>query len=697
MLLHSVWGTLIRRSLLPTATTLALVAGCASRPVDQPSLQTDGLGSATTPTTEQVLDGAATPDKPTESLTADRIAKYPGTGAFVGSPASNRPTKHASEDGSVELSFIDADIRTVVAGVLGEALGLDYTIDPKITGTITLQSSRSLGKTESLFALEAALRMQEFALVEVDGIYRVVPIKDAPRQVASLRLPESRQLPGFGIQVVPLRYVSAAEIEKILQPFAPGGAVMRTDEARNLLLLAGTGQELSTLLDVVRIFDVDWLAGMSFGLYRLDYVEAKTLTDELTEVFGATKSPLGGVVRLTPIPRLNSVLVVTQQPQYLEEVEKWVRRLDLGNNTPGRRIYVYEVQNAKADDLAISVSRVLTGSAGSSVEVTSDPAPRTYETRAEPPQQSFSSSDIGDGENALRIVPVRENNSLLILATPSEFGVIESALKRLDVAPRQVLIEASLAEVSLTDQLRFGIQWMFQSGSGTLTFSQANSGSILPQFPGFSYLYTGSSRVDAVLNALEGITNVKVISSPKLLVLNNHEAQLQVGDQVPIVTQTAISTNDPNAPIVNSVQLHDTGVILRVTPRVNQGGLILMEISQEISDVVATTTSSIDSPTIQQRRLSSTIAVQSGETIALGGLIRDNRSLTKSGLPWLQRIPLFGSLFGATDNTKRRTELIALITPRLIHDSEESRQVMQYLRDQFRDVHPTAKDYQFRP
>jgi len=287
---------------------------------------------------------------------------------------------------------------------------------------------------------------------------------------------------------------------------------------------------------------------------------------------------------------------------------------------------------------------------------------------------------------ALKIVPNPENNAVLVYATPNEFTVIEAALKRLDVVPIQVMIEASLAEVTLTDDIKYGLQWAYQGGNGPLVLSEASNGSINPAFPGFSYLYTGATDIRAVLNAIENITDVKVLSSPKLLVLNNREAELQIGDQVPITVQSAISTVGETAPIVNSVQLRDTGVILRITPRANKSGMVLLDVAQEVSDVVPTTTSNIDSPTIQQRRIASTIAVRNGETIALGGLIRDSKSKSRGGIPYLRKIPIIGDLFGSTGRNNRRTELIVLITPRVLRSQQESQEMMDDLRNQFRSL-----------
>ena len=195
----------------------------------------------------------------------------------------------------------------------------------------------------------------------------------------------------------------------------------------------------------------------------------------------------------------------------------------------------------------------------------------------------------------------------MIRATPGDYREIESALKQLDILPLQVLIEATIAEVVLDDQLRYGVEWFFRTGDFQANFTSRQSGLVRSSFPGFSALFANSD-VRVVLNALEEVTDINVISSPQLLVLDNQTAQLQVGDQVPIATQSSTSVTDPEAPIVNTIEQRDTGVILSVTPRVNASGLVIMEIEEETSDVVETESSDIDSPTIRQRRVRSTVA-----------------------------------------------------------------------------------------
>jgi len=293
----------------------------------------------------------------------------------------------------------------------------------------------------------------------------------------------------------------------------------------------------------------------------------------------------------------------------------------------------------------------------------------------------------------LKIVPNSENNSLLVLATPSEFQVIDAALKKLDVLPIQVLIEASIAEVTLTDNIRYGLQWAYDTTNGPITLSEAGSGSIASQFPGFSYLFTGRNGIRAVLNGIESLTDVKILSSPKLMVLNNKEALLQVGDQVPVTVQSSISSVGVSAPIVNSVQLRDTGVILRVTPRANKSGRIVLDVAQEVSDASKNSVSGIDSPTISQRKISTTVSVQDGDTVALGGLIRDTKSKGGGGVPYFRKIPVLGQLFGSTSRNGTRTELIVLITPRVMKSEGDSVEIMNELREQFRGLQKVAPEW----
>jgi general secretion pathway protein D len=641
--------------------------------------------SVTVPTAPDTTPASPLVDVgPQAGDTADSEAvTIEGTDRLIGPTRSVRSSVETSENG-IELNFVEAGIADVVQTVIGVGLGLPYVLDPGVSGTLTLQSTQPLTQDGALTALEAALRLNDAAMINVDGVWQIVPITDATRRVTEFRSAAARR-PGYGVYVVPLRFITPSAMDQVLEPFAPPGGILRTDDSRNLLVLGGTNQEVTSMLELVRLFDVDWLDGMSFGLYPVQYVDAETVALELSEVFSAADSPITGIVRFVPLARLNSLMVVTPRAEYLDEVESWIRRLDLGTSSPGRRIYVYDVQNARANDLADSLSEILSIGADT-ISGGSFPVETGQSSGSITTPTTDDSSMLGSG--GLKIVPNSENNSLLILATPAEFTVIEATLKRVDVLPIQVLIEASVAEVMLSDDLRWGLQWSSVRSTGEFVLSDSASGAISQEFPGFSYLYTGSDSIRAVLNAIESQTTVNVLSAPKLLVLNNHEAQLQIGAQVPVATQSAVSIQDSDAPIVNSVEFRDTGVILTVTPRANQSGRVIIDIAQEVSDVSQTTTSGIDSPTIQQRRFSSTVAVMDGETIAIGGLIRETNTRTRSGIPVLSRLPGVGGLFGSRNRDNRRTELIVLLTPRVIRSEDESQRVMDEMRRQFEGLRP---------
>ena len=657
---------------------------------------------------------------------------FRGTGVLARRLAPDPLNVVLQDNGQVTLNFANADIREVVDVVLGETLGVSYIIDPKVQGQITARTSRPLSRNAVIPALENILALNGAALTLDGGIYKVITLQQAATTLTRpIVAPTRRDLArGYGIHVIPLRYAAAQAVADIVRPFIAAGRVLRVDAARNLLIFAGTGTEAADVIDMVTVFDIDWMAGMSFALFPIQVADAKDLVADLETVFLEGDSPLNGVVRFVPIERLNAVLAISPNSAYLDRAETWIERLDRGAEGAGRRIFVYHVQNGRAADLADVLGRIFETDlsarraapppelAPGLSPVTLNPAPAPVRAPAEgeaaavpadvqpalaqlvPPPAVLASrrNDLGaiaaiEQSGNIRIIADEKKNALVILATTAEYRMIEATLKRLDITPLQVLIEVTIAEVTLTDDLRYGLQWFFNSGDSTASFSTLATGAVASAFPGFSYIFSGSdARV--VLNALTEITDVRVISSPQLMVLDNQSARLQVGDQVPIATQSAVTVNDPDAPIVNSIQFRDTGVVLEVTPRVNASGLVVLDVLQEVSDVKATTTSDIDSPTIEQRSIQSTVAVQSGDTIALGGLIKDREEESVSGVPLLSSIPVLGNLFKTTQTLVRRTELLVLITPRVVRDRREAVDVTNELRRRMSTLGPIEKRIQ---
>jgi general secretion pathway protein D len=720
----------LARSCLAVALA-ATAAGCEAWPwgqIERPPLE---------PVRAPFEPGSYQPGQPTPLVAEDegppvaRVVER-GTGRFAGEPQSGRSRASVATDaaGEVTLNVVDAELREVVRLVLEDALGANYVIDPAVGGRITIQTTRPLPPEDLVPTLDAVLRMNGAALVQSGDLFQVVPIERALSSgpIPGIRPLPGASLPGFGVVVVPLRFASAPEITQVLEPFTDAGGTITVDPARNLLLLAGTGEQIATLQELVSIFDVDWLQGMSFGLFPLETATAAELAVELDAVFGnSAEGPLTGIVRVVPIERLNAILVVSAQPAYLDRAETWIERLDRAGEGAEARIYVYNVQNSRATNLAevlgeifaartttVGESSLLTpglepvelGSTGGfelgqQTDENTDPGDQTDRAQARRPSprqrplaaaSAFAQPASTEEESDIRIIADDTTNSLVIQARPRDYRKIAQALEKLDVLPLQVLIEATIAEVTLSDDLRYGVEWFFRSGEFQASVSrglQRLPGSLFTRFvPGFSALFS-SDDVSVFLNALEEVTDVDVISSPQLLVLDNQTARLQVGDQVPITTQQATSVQNPDAPIVNSVELRDTGVILTVTPRVNLNGLVILEIQQEVSNVVRSetqTSSEQSTPTINQRQISSTVAVQSGETVALGGLITDNRERGSSGLPFLSKIPVIGALFGTQTNNARRTELLVMLTPSVIGSQAEARIVTAELRRRMRGL-----------
>jgi general secretion pathway protein D len=590
------------------------------------------------------------------------------------------------------LAFVDADVRRVVDAVLGAMLNLDYSVDPAVQGNITLRTSQPVARESLLPLLETALRSVDAVIVVQGSSYRVLPREQA-RASAPLSPGGSAasgpRVQGFATEVVVLRHGSAREIARLLEQFLGRDIVAGTDNGLNQVIIRGSSEERAAARQLIDRFDVDTLADMNFELYRLENVDAETLLAELQRIFAPPFDIIGSRVRIVPLGRLRSVLAIASDRADIARVEPWIRRLDAGGSGK-RKLYSYVVQNGRARDLASSLQLVLgmgAGAEGGEGEA-APPPPPVDDSRREPsdaiaPQSPLPGSStplVVAGGSGPRIVPNEPNNSLLIYANGEEYEFIREALDKLDQPVAQVLIEATLAEVTLGNDLRFGVNFRAFDGNDTVTNSNTSGGIPASIFPGFSISVIGSTA-SAVLNTLQSRTNVRVLSAPKLIVLNNQTATLQVGDQVPIVVQQAQSVSSPGAPIVNTIELRDTGVILKVTPRVNDSGTITLDITQEVSDVAETTSSGINSPTIQQRRLATTVSTRTGQMIALGGLIRDRVTRTKSGIPGLSQIPIIGALFGTRVNTGARTELIILLTPTIIRSPDEVRAIVDALID----------------
>lgn len=554
------------------------------------------------------------------------------------------------DDGTIEFSFQDAPVSEVAATVIGDLLGEPFVIDPQLRGTVSISTVEPIGEHAALELLDRALRLSGAMLErQSDGSWLVAPVRSGSHLTTLPRLAGDGVQAGGGVVIIPLEHIRASEMAQLLQPYSRNGGQVHSDANWNVLVLAGEERVLSAMLDMVALFDVDWLAGQSVALYPLSAVAPETAIAELYAVLGGRDSPAGGQVEFVALNRLSAIVAMSSNPARLDDVTEWLERLDQPPLNE-REVRVRGISHADA----AAVGQHLT---------------------------DLFQADGAAGQAAITIRADEGSNSLLIAADARGHQRVEAVLQQIDRAPDQVLIEALIMEVVLTDDLQFGVQWFLDTrDGGSATSTSTQSGSVSPSFPGFSYTYA-SDYVRAAINAISSLTEVQTLSSPQIVVRNNSSATVQVGDQVPIVTQSAVSVADPDAPIVNSIQFRDTGVVLSVTARIDPEGLVGLDVIQEVSSVAATTTSGIDSPTIQQRRLESSVSLFDGETVVLGGLIRSQDTRSQSGVPGLQRVPGLGRLFRDESNNARRTELLVFLTPRVMRSREDAIEVTQDLRD----------------
>ncbi len=731
-------GTKGDRAEPPLAETLAkLGVDTSGRPIDPQSLTPGGRAGA----------GSPAPAQP--------IIVH-GQEPRVGTSAPARPL---AGGGAIELNFEDAGIPTVAKTILGDLLGLSYTVDPRVQGRMTLSAGRPMARAEALSVFETALRMNGAALLVNDGVYNVVPASEVRQPGNPARYADiggAAGAVGSAFSIYAPRHGQASSLKTILEPLYPIQGMIQADPDRNLLIVSGTGEERRAVIEAAQGFDQDFLAGQSVGVFPLSRATPAEVIDELGMIY-AIKGNADSSIRFLPVDRMKAVLVVARRAAMLDQAGVWIRRLDQGGDGE-RTINVHPLQHAKAADLARVLSRLFGGGGGDgasgsplapnvqgarlSVDSANSAGPGNSGTgtgaatsgalstsggtasgassssgssggqngglssaRTNRNASAFGAGDVGGlesgasggGGNAPRVVAHTTSNSLVIFATPAEYRLIQAAIAKLDLVPQQVMIEATIAEVTLNDSLRYGVQY-FLKGNGfanvkgsSLGFDNSSTAGLQSLLPGFNAVLGNVTDPRVVISALDSITNVKVVSSPQVVVEDNQQALLKVGDKVPVITQQVVSTTTANAPLVNAIEFRDTGVILSVTPRVNADGTVSIDVVQEVSAVSRSADTGTLTPTISQRRIESAISVRNGQTVALGGLISEDDQGGRSGVPLLSDVPVLGELFSYNDRTHKRTELIVFITPRIIRDSNDARRVTEELMGRLRSLQtPTA-------
>ena len=658
----------LRTTVFCLATAVAL-GGCGSFPdhldPDDALLHEamQGTGSQRPPE-DPASESPAADSRQPQTPTPPQRQLIRGNQQFVRQPAP-APAVKDEASGDIVFNFADQPIEAVINSVMGDLLHENYSIAQGVKGNVSFSTSKPVDKQQALSILETLLSWTDNAMIKQGNRYVILPANQA---VAGKLVPQMRVAQpsnGLSARLFPLRYISATEMQKLLKPFARENAFLLVDPARNVLSLAGTPEELANYQDTIDTFDVDWLKGMSVGVFGLQRASVAELMPELQKMFGPDSGmPLAGMVRFLPIERTNSVVAISSQPQYLSEVGDWIHTIDEGGgNEP--QMYVYDVRNMKASDLAKYLRQIYgTGAIKDDAPAKVAPGLRTA-TLSSPGTNSTSGSTPGGLSNNLnsntpvvddeerapeseqdtaeqvtsegapgksldagtRITAQKSSNQLLVRTRPVQWKEIESAIKRLDNPPLQVQIETRILEVKLSGELDLGVQWYLgrlagNSTSTTVANTAGSQGALggggagLGATDSLFYSFV-SSNLQVALHALETNGRTQVLSAPSLVVMNNQPAQIQVGDNIPI-SQTTVNTGTSDTTL-SSVEYVQTGVILDVVPRINPGGLVYMDIQQQVSDAETQAASDTqNNPRISTRSVSTQVAVQSGQTVQLG-------------------------------------------------------------------------------
>ncbi|MFY9894924.1 MAG: type II secretion system secretin GspD [Xanthobacteraceae bacterium] len=670
------------------------------------------------------------------------------------------PADRDTDAKGYEMNFENTPVPTVAKVILGDILHVGYTIDARVQGTVTLASGRPVPRKDVLYVLEDALRVSNVALVREGNSYRLIPAGEA---AGTGMVDSARGLePGYGITVVPLQFVSATTLTKLLDNFAAKPGTVRADPSRNLLVIQGSAADRQAALETVHDFDADWMRGQSVGIFPVSNSTPEPVIAELEKIIDSGEGGLSqNLVKLQAVARQNAILAVAHQPALLKQIATWVARLDKAG-TAGTSVRVYRMRYGNAREVARLLNNLFTGTSESGLDsATNQLAPgggatasssglsntgSAQQTGAAPQSGYGSSVQSGFGSSqqtpgaaqqsgtqlaansglggalggrsgsatrtaalggasaesggppilpGVRIAADVTNNALLIYANQENYRIIERTLEQLDRPQLQVAIDATIAEVTLNDALNYGVQVFLQKGNlaiGSNTTPNATSTAISPTVPGFNFLFGSQLSPQVILNALHAVTAVKVVSTPSIVVVDNQSATLIVGDQIPVTTQTAVSVVAAGAPVVNNITYMNTGVILHVSPRINANGNVLLDIQQEISNVENNANATTLTPTVSQRLVKSSIAVASGQTVLLAGLISESKNESSSGIPGLDQIPGLGVLGAQISKSVTRDELIVFIRPQIIRNGVDAQRIAEELRAKMRgSLQPPGK------
>jgi general secretion pathway protein D len=718
---------MMKRLISPALVLALALNGCAGRTATRHEAPAPPAQAADAPAPAAAAPApapappaaSAEPAAPPVVPIALKPATAPPAPAAPAAPAPP-PAEKAADKGPaaperyVSLNFDNADI-SVVIQTIAELLHLNYIVSPSVRGRITIQTTDKLPVSSLLPVLEQILEVNNFTAVKSGIFYKIVPANQAKQELVETVLPSAVPSVSTGMvtKVAQLRYISPGEVVKVLTPFKTAAGLYQAHEASRLLFLTETPAKIADLMKIVELLDVDSFASIQVELYPVRYAGVEDLARELTQIVTQVFSATGrgrSLFRIVPVPQIGALMVFSGEPGLAANVREWIAKLDQPASEANERIFVYPLSHATAETLAAVIEKVFrrdaaktSGKSAAAAQPVAAPsvmgqrpaAPGTTVAPAPAPAMAAAaapSDGVASASSASVVVVADKDTNALIIQTASWFyPAVEEVIKKLDVMPKQVLIEVLIAEITLDDTTQFGIQWALK-GQGAINVAGENHGvqsltqniygGVSPASTGFSFFLTEANRLTAALNAYAKDSKLNILSAPHILATNNKEAKIDVGSEVPILKRT---TSDPNnaslTTTTSEIEYRSTGVILTVTPHINEGGYVTLDLQQEVSEAQTNTLGGTDSPIIRKRTAKTTMVVKDQQTLVVGGLILENRDGTREGIPGLNKLPVIGYLFGSTKSHVVKTELVLLISPRVVNNVAEGDALTEQVKE----------------
>ncbi len=652
------------------------------------------------PTRSAVPQAAPEPAETQADPPASGEAAAPGpqTAADPATAAAPQPSGSTGPDARFRFNCVDCDLLEFVRSIANE-LKLNYIVEPNVQGVVNILTYGEMRRSDLMTLLETVLQINGAAMVKTGPVYRILPSRNAKQLPLGIRRdPATAASPAESsrvLQILPVNFVPAADMAELLTPFLSEGADITYHQGANFLIVTDTPANIGKLLELVRIFDSEVFGGKRVRVYALENTRATNLALELDVIFAGYAGTEVSPIRFLPIPRLNSVLVISPNTGSFQEVDRWIARLDqTGLNREIRNFFV-KIQNGDA----VSIAEVLLKIYGAGTREKDQEFLPTNEGSATDMLQAAAETrarteEIIQGE--IKIVADEQNNALIVQCSPQDFEIIEETIRELDRVPRQVLIKVKIYEVVLDNELSMGISAFLQdrnkpvvTSPSVTTAGYGTGGGGSGALNLATKVLMGDTReLVAFLNAQETRNRSRVLSAPSIIASDNIAANIQVGSQIPILTSQGVVPGGTGGGSLfsNTIRSRNTGVILNVTPRINAGGWVTLAVQQEVSSPGPPPTAGIQSPSINIRSVETQVTIKNGQTIAIGGIISDTAGVSRNGLPILSRIPGLGLLFGNTSRKKTRTELIALITPHVIEDIEQAADLTEDLKSTLKDL-----------